>query len=148
VRRPKANESIRAAVVVAAVAVLAAFVAGGGSAAATNVLRAGQPTLAALVRSDASAKELARTAQTVAEVYATEHNGSYAGLTIAKAERIEPSLKRTTNAKLILMLGHTSSFRLTTRAVLTRQTFSISVGPSGRVKRRCSAGLTCTSGAW
>jgi ribosomal protein S8E len=127
---------------------LAAFVGDGGSAVATTLPRAGQPTLAALVRSDASAKELARTAQTVAEVYAVDHNGSYAGLTIAKAERIEPSLRRSTNAKLISVLGHTNSFRLTTSSVLTRQTFSISVGPSGKVKRRCSVGLTCASGAW
>ena len=30
--------------------------------------------------SDAAAKELARTAQTTAETYATDHNGSYEGL--------------------------------------------------------------------
>ena len=34
---------------------------------------------------DASAKELARTAQTTAETYATDHGGNYAGVTIGEA---------------------------------------------------------------
>ena len=34
---------------------------------------------------DASAKELARTAQTAAETYSTDHNGSYAGMTAERA---------------------------------------------------------------
>ncbi len=33
---------------------------------------------------DASAKELARTAQTTAETYATDHGGNYAGLSVGR----------------------------------------------------------------
>jgi hypothetical protein len=109
---------------------------------------AGTPTLAALLRSDASAKELAHTAQTAAEVYATEHDGSYAGLTVARVVKLLPSLRGSTTAKLVSIAGHRSSFRLTTRAILTRQTFSIATGPSGKVKRTCSVGLACPTGVW
>ena len=42
---------------------------------------------------DASAKELARTAQTTAETYATDHNGSYANLTAKELHEIEPSIQ-------------------------------------------------------
>jgi type IV pilus assembly protein PilA len=41
---------------------------------------------------DASAKELARTAETVAETYATDHNGDYTSLTTTIASTLEPSL--------------------------------------------------------
>src|SRR5437667_7909417 len=42
---------------------------------------------------DASAKELARTAQTTAETYATDNNGSYASLSPAELNKIEPSIQ-------------------------------------------------------
>jgi type IV pilus assembly protein PilA len=41
---------------------------------------------------DASAKELTRTAQTVAETYATDHNGDYTSLTAANELVLEPSV--------------------------------------------------------
>jgi type IV pilus assembly protein PilA len=41
---------------------------------------------------DASAKELARTAETVAETYATDHNGDYTGLSAAQEGTLEPSI--------------------------------------------------------
>jgi hypothetical protein len=127
---------------------LAAAAVEWNSAVARSGLRASSPTLTALVRSVTSAQELARTAQTTAETYATDHYGSYAGLTLVKAERIEPSLRRSTNAKLVSIVGHASSYRLATRALLTRQTFSIAMGPSGKVKRRCTVGLGCPTGVW
>ena len=42
---------------------------------------------------DASAKELARTAQTTAETYATDHGGNTAGLTTAELQKYETGLK-------------------------------------------------------
>src|ERR1700760_1233746 len=42
---------------------------------------------------DASAKELARTAQTAAETYSTDHNGSYAGMTAAGLQTVEPTIQ-------------------------------------------------------
>jgi len=41
---------------------------------------------------DASAKELARTAETTADTYATDHNGEYTGATVAELNKIEPSI--------------------------------------------------------
>src|SRR6185312_3033783 len=43
--------------------------------------------------SDASAKELARTAQTVSETYATDHEGLYTGLTVGEVKSYEPTVK-------------------------------------------------------
>jgi type IV pilus assembly protein PilA len=42
---------------------------------------------------DASAKELARTAETTADAYSTDHNGEYTGLTPAELNKIEPSIQ-------------------------------------------------------
>src|SRR5258707_2127917 len=42
---------------------------------------------------DASAKELARTAQTASETYATDHNGSYANMDAAALASIEPTIQ-------------------------------------------------------
>jgi type IV pilus assembly protein PilA len=43
--------------------------------------------------SDASAKELVRTAETAAETYATDHNGEYVGLTSTTLHAAEPTLQ-------------------------------------------------------
>jgi type IV pilus assembly protein PilA len=42
---------------------------------------------------DAAAKELARTAQTAAETFATDHGGSYAGMDTTGLVAIEPSIQ-------------------------------------------------------
>src|SRR5664279_3652067 len=42
---------------------------------------------------DSSAKELARTAQTTAETYATDHNGSYTGISPAVLKTYESTLQ-------------------------------------------------------
>jgi type IV pilus assembly protein PilA len=41
---------------------------------------------------DASAKELARSAQTAAETYATDHSGSYTSMTTTQLNSIEPTI--------------------------------------------------------
>lgn len=41
---------------------------------------------------DARARELARTAQRTIETYATDHNGSYARVSLQRLHRVEPSL--------------------------------------------------------
>jgi type IV pilus assembly protein PilA len=43
----------------------------------------------------ASAKELARTEETTAETYATDHGGSYAGMTVAELQNYEPTINTT-----------------------------------------------------
>ena len=44
----------------------------------------------------ASAKELARTEETTAETYATDHGGSYVGMTVAELQTYEPTINTTT----------------------------------------------------
>jgi type IV pilus assembly protein PilA len=41
---------------------------------------------------DASAKELARTAETTSETYATDHNGDYEGMTTAELNKYEKTI--------------------------------------------------------
>jgi type IV pilus assembly protein PilA len=41
---------------------------------------------------DASAKELARTSETTAETYATDHSGEYTGMSIAELKAYEPTI--------------------------------------------------------
>src|SRR5271169_487893 len=41
---------------------------------------------------DSSAKELARTAETTAETYATDHNGSYSGMSAAELQNDEKTI--------------------------------------------------------
>jgi type IV pilus assembly protein PilA len=43
--------------------------------------------------SDASAKELARTAETTTETYATDHAGNYEGLSVAVLHEYEPTVQ-------------------------------------------------------
>src|SRR5207244_9411771 len=42
--------------------------------------------------SDSSAKELARTAQTTAETFATDHGGTYTGMTVAELQAYEKTI--------------------------------------------------------
>jgi type IV pilus assembly protein PilA len=43
----------------------------------------------------ASAKELARTEETTAETYATDHSGSYEGMTVGELKAYEPTINTT-----------------------------------------------------
>ena len=61
---------------------------------------------------DAQAKEMARTGQTAAETYATDHNGSYVGMTTAGLQAIEPSLNDTSGATVHRRHRHPTRDRL------------------------------------
>ncbi|HEY5198490.1 MAG TPA: hypothetical protein VIJ51_15825 [Solirubrobacteraceae bacterium] len=100
------------------------------------------------LESDSSAKELARTAETTAVTYNVEHRGSYSGLTVAKAERLEPTLRSSAGSKLISVVAHATSFRVTTEATVTRQTFSITWSPSAKVTMSCTGTIECARGRW
>jgi type IV pilus assembly protein PilA len=47
---------------------------------------------------DSKAKENAHSAQVAMETYATENNGSYVGVTVAKLKKIEPTIKESTTS--------------------------------------------------
>ena len=109
---------------------------------------------------DSSAKELARTAQTTAETYATDHGGNYEGMTIAGLQAYEktiPSCPNTSNACLeTVTVGATpfETFEVTALAT-DGHTFTIKRLATGSTERICTpAGKTgaegggCQNSSW
>jgi type IV pilus assembly protein PilA len=100
---------------------------------------------------DASAKELARTAQTTAETVATEHNGSYSTVTtgtLNTAEASIPITANTTSAYLSNASGSATGYAVEATAEPTGNTFTIT-NTGGVVTRSCT-GTTggCVAGSW
>jgi type IV pilus assembly protein PilA len=116
--------------------------------------------------SDASAKELARTAETTAETIATANSGSYLTVTTTSLNATEPSIPLTStgagNAYLSSVTapngtgsaGTATGYAVTTTSVPTGDTFTITQN-SGVVSRTCvvpsgnatSGGCTIAGGA-
>jgi type IV pilus assembly protein PilA len=103
---------------------------------------------------DASAKELARTAETAAETFATDHNGSYAGLSPTALNTIEPTIGLTSASGAYLQAatpdGTSQGYTVTTVAT-DNNTFSIIRADNGTTTRSCSAaGNTggCVASSW
>jgi type IV pilus assembly protein PilA len=108
---------------------------------------------------DAGAKSQARTAQTAAETFATDHNGEYAEMSLAELKLIEPSLNDVTTAKLSLVSATKNSYEVTSEAVGTGDTFTIVRKANGELERTCKPasevskggcpnGTTLVSGTW
>jgi type IV pilus assembly protein PilA len=99
---------------------------------------------------DASAKELARTAQTTAETVATDHNGDYTTVSPATLNAAEASIPIAsgTNAWLSSASGTTTGYTVTTTAVPTGNTFTIT-NTAGVITRSCT-GTTggCVALSW
>ncbi len=89
---------------------------------------------------DAAAKVLARTAQTAAESYSTDHNGSYSGISIAELRAVEPALKETKAAELVSakQLGAGKGYLVEAKSVATGNKYGIEHAPSGAVARTCA----------
>jgi type IV pilus assembly protein PilA len=104
---------------------------------------------------DASAKELARTAQTTAETIATDNNGSYANVTQAELNKVEPSIQIAAggnNAYISAATGTGTSYEVTATAATTEDTFTIK-NTGGVVTRTCKAKVAtnlggCPTGTW
>ena len=109
---------------------------------------------------DSSAKELARTAQTTSETYATDHNGSYAGISPAVLKSYEASIQTAAgsgNAYLSTAEATESGegFKVTTTSVTGLHTFSVIRKKGGEVERKCtpegktgSEGGGCQNSTW
>ena len=71
---------------------------------------------------DAAAKTQVRTAETAAETYSTENNGSYTGLSVLKLEGIEPTLKEKSQVELTTAtaLGTGEGYEVISKDVLDR----------------------------
>jgi type IV pilus assembly protein PilA len=101
---------------------------------------------------DASAKELARTAQTTAETMATDSNGSYLLITNAAAmNAYEKSIPTSSNSEkeawLSNALGTATSYTVTTTAAVTADKFTIARNAEGVISRTCASATNGCSGA-
>jgi type IV pilus assembly protein PilA len=102
---------------------------------------------------DANAKEMARTAQTTAETYATDHEGAYTGMTTAELEKYETGLSKCP-AKVSEQTGacflsakaeeENKGYVVTARAANTGDEFSITKTEKGVVSRECKSGPSKT----
>jgi type IV pilus assembly protein PilA len=105
---------------------------------------------------DASAKELARTAQTTAETIATDNNGSYATITapasLSAVEKSIPTTEINGAAYLSAATGTANSYTVTAKAgASSGDEFTISRNSEGEVTRSCTTagkGGCSASGSW
>jgi type IV pilus assembly protein PilA len=93
---------------------------------------------------DAGAKELARTAYTTMETYATDHEGKYTGATLAELHGYESSIPLNQaaakgGAYLEEPVVAAEEFKVTAVAAHTADTFTITRLASGEVNRTCVA---------
>jgi type IV pilus assembly protein PilA len=109
---------------------------------------------------DSSAKELARTAQTTAETYATDHGGNYQSMSVSELQAYEktiPSCPNTSNACLETVTVGASpyeTYEVTAKAT-DGHTFTIKRLASGSTERTCTPtgetgakGGGCQNGSW
>ncbi len=106
---------------------------------------------------DASAKELARTAQTTEETYATDHGGEYTAST-AELQKYEPSIQiaaGNNNAYLSSATVPAAGEYTVTATAVGGHTFTITKSAAGVVTRTCTPtgktgaeGGGCQNGTW
>jgi type IV pilus assembly protein PilA len=94
---------------------------------------------------DASAKELAHTAQVAAETYATDHNGSYTGISAANLALIEPTIQTSAAPAGNAWLSSATSaggtdYTVTANSPVGSNTFSITRAAAGTLSRSCTVG--------
>jgi len=93
---------------------------------------------------DASAKELARTAETTAETYATDHEGKYTPMTAAELHNYETGLKLCTESENNACLESVTNqgaetYTVTTKAQNTGDKFAIERTAGGEITRKCTS---------
>jgi type IV pilus assembly protein PilA len=109
--------------------------------------------------SDASAKELARTAQTTAETFGTDHNGSYENLSPTILKEYEPSIQIVSGHGNAYVSGAKSTeenkgYEVTASST-DGHTFTLKRLANGEVERICtptgktgSEGGGCQNSSW
>jgi type IV pilus assembly protein PilA len=105
---------------------------------------------------DASAKELARTAQTTAETIATDNNGSYVTITgpaaLNAVEKSIPTAEVNGAAYLSAAEGTSTTWTVTAKAgASSGDTFTIKRNAEGEVTRECTVagkGGCSAGGSW
>ncbi len=104
---------------------------------------------------DASAKELARTAQTTATTYGTDYAGNYTGLTQTVLNSYEPTIQTASgggNAYITTAGGGSNYFYVVAQAANTNDQYEVERTSSGNIYRFCNVptttGGTTYSGTW
>jgi type IV pilus assembly protein PilA len=100
---------------------------------------------------DASAKELARTAETTAETIATDNSGSYSKVSTTELHKYESSLPTNTteagsNAYLSGATGAENEYSVTAKAYNTGDEFTITRSSAGAVTRTCKSSTGSKAG--
>jgi type IV pilus assembly protein PilA len=89
---------------------------------------------------DAAAKVQARSGQTAAETYATDHSGEYTGMTTAELEKIEAVLKETANATFTVVGTPTANeYEIKSTSTATKDEFTIKHKSNGEIERKCAS---------
>jgi type IV pilus assembly protein PilA len=102
---------------------------------------------------DAAAKEMARTAQTTIETYATDHEGSYAGLNgaggpgILHEYEVSIATSAAAGAYVSAVTAGANEFTVTATAANTKDKFTVSRNTEGVVTRTCVSETKGCSGA-
>jgi type IV pilus assembly protein PilA len=99
---------------------------------------------------DAAAKSQAVAMQTAIETFATDHNGTYVGASLAELQAIEPTLKDVTTAKALETSGLSATgYTVESEAVASKDVFKIKVA-NGEATRTCTVVKSggCPTGNW
>jgi type IV pilus assembly protein PilA len=86
---------------------------------------------------DADAKADVRAAQTAIEIYATDHNGSYAGATPADLVAVQNSLGDVNNRIDLHVTSDATSYTVSVESVNTPNVFNITRGSGGNTTLTC-----------
>jgi len=87
---------------------------------------------------DAAAKSQARTMQTAAETAATDNNGSYAEVAVAKLEEVEPTLKDHNSAVPTVPVNKKAEeYEVQSESANTTDKFKILRNSEGVISRTC-----------
>jgi type IV pilus assembly protein PilA len=100
---------------------------------------------------DSAAKTQVGTLQTTMEAYASEHNGSFTGATLAELQVIEPTLKDTSTATAgaVVVESGGEGFTVKSTAKGSNDVYEL-INKKGEVERKCTpvnAG-GCKGGSW
>jgi type IV pilus assembly protein PilA len=97
--------------------------------------------------SDSNAETQVQTAQTAAETYATENEGSYASMSVAKLQAIEPTLKEKGSSELVKAEEKSSGagYLVETKAA-TGDTFVVERTSTGEFNRPCKVASASNPG--
>jgi type IV pilus assembly protein PilA len=102
---------------------------------------------------DASAKELVRSAQTASETYSIDHGGNYTGLNATELNKIEPTIQTTAgNVSAYLSLAESTEsgtgYKVTATAA-SADKFSITRKSTGVIERTCEGTKGgCVNSTW